>query len=71
MEWSKGLKALAEIAKFEPLASYAAFINGTSKRWTFVSRTTPNISENMKQLDWIIQETFLPAILGKIMSPMK
>ena len=46
-------------------ASYAAFIYGTSKRWTFVSRTTPNISENMKQLDWIIQETFLPAILGK------
>ena len=65
MEWSKDVKALAEIAKFEPQVSYAAFIYGTSKRWNFVSRTTPNISENMKQLDWIIQETFLPAILGK------
>ena len=65
MEWSKDVKALAEIAKFEPQASYAAFIYGTSKRWTFVSRTTPNISENMKKLDWMIQETFLPAILGK------
>ena len=41
--WTKDVCALAEIARFEPQAAYAAFLYGTSKRWTFVSRTTSYI----------------------------
>ena len=63
--WKTDIAALSEIAKREPQAAYSAFVYGTSKRWTFVSRTTPNISQHLKHLDWFISETFVPAIVGK------
>ena len=64
-EWEKDIKELSAIAEREPQAAYSAFIYGTSKRWMFVARTTPNSSEVFRHLDWMINETFLPAIIGK------
>ena len=64
-EWKSDINALADIARREPQLAYAGFIYGTSKRWTFVARTTPNMSEAFRQLDWLINETFVPAIIGK------
>ena len=29
------------------------------------ARTTPNVAEYLKQLDWLINETFVPAIIDK------
>ena len=63
--WSKDIKDLARIAASEPQLAYAAFVYGTSKKWLYVTRTTPNIAELLKPLEYIIQEHFIPAIVGK------
>ena len=43
-EWCKDVNALAKVAETEPQLAFAAYLFGTSKRWQFVCRTTPNIS---------------------------
>ena len=64
-EWIRDVAALAKIAKTEPQLAYAGYVYGTSKRWSFVSRTTPNVGEHMKKLEYEIKETLIPAIVGK------
>ena len=64
-DWKKDVAALAAIAESEPQLAYAAFVYGTSKRWNFVARTTPNISHLFKPLEHIIKEAFIPKIIGK------
>ena len=56
---------LSEIAKREPQLAYSAFVYGISKRWVFVARTTPGISEQFRHLDLTVREEFIPAIIGK------
>ena len=67
-EWIKDIDSLANIAKTEPQLAYAAYVYGMSKRWMFLSRTTPCIAEEMKILEHHIkerEETLIPAIVGK------
>ena len=64
-EWISNVNALAKIAKTEPQLAYAAYVYGMSKKWSFVTRTTPNISEHLKKLEYHIKETLIPAIVGK------
>ena len=52
-EWENDVKELSTIAATDPQAAYAAFIYGTSKRWMFVARTTPNCAKSIKHLDWL------------------
>jgi hypothetical protein len=63
--WKNDIEDLARIAAKEPQLAYAAFVYGTSKRWNYVCRTTPDIGELLKPLENVIKETFLPAIIGK------
>ena len=63
--WSKDILDLARIAKSEPQLAYAAFVYGTSKKWIYLTRTTPNVSELLKPLEFFIQEHFIPVIVGK------
>ena len=63
-EWEKDIIALAKIAEYEPQLAYSAYIYGTSRRWQFVSRTTPGISESMKSLENLIRNKLMPTILG-------
>ena len=60
---------LAEIASAEPQLAYAAFVYGTSKRWNFLARTTPGISNLLYKLEYHIKDVFIPAILGKLHVP--
>ena len=64
-EWESDIMNLADIAKREPQHAYAAYQFGTSKRWKFVARTTPGISQQFKHLDWLTTEHFIPPIIGK------
>ena len=64
-DWTKDIDALAEIANSEPQLAYSAYIYGTSKRWQFVCRTTPNITEEMKVLEEIIAKKLIPVVCGK------
>ena len=49
-EWKKDIGALVHIAKHDPQLAYSAYVFGTSKRWKFVCRTTPHITEAMQKL---------------------
>ena len=51
-------------AKIQPQAAYVAFIQGDMHRFSYFLRTIPNMSEYLKPLDDIINNKFLPAILG-------
>ena len=64
-EWIINVSALAKVAKIEPQLAYAAYVYGMSKKWSFVARTTPNISEHLKKLEYHIKETLIPPIVGK------
>ena len=64
LEWSKDIDALTDIARSEPQLAYSAYIFGTARRWQFVCRTTPGISEHLRELEERIREKLIPAIMG-------
>ena len=62
--WINELEVLCDIAKIEPQLAYAAYTFGLSKRWIYVMRTIPNISEYLKPLEDCIRTKFIPTITG-------
>ena len=62
------VKALSDIAQREPQAAYSAFVYGLSKRWNYLCRTTPDISAELRKLEYTVRDIFLPAILDKVFS---
>ncbi len=65
MEWCQELETLSTIAVSQPHAAYAAITHGLAGRWTYLSRTTPNISEHLSELEGIIQTKLIPALTGR------
>ena len=63
-EWCGRIMKLSEIAKSEPHAAYSAFIHGEQHRYTYFMRTIGSIDENLKPLDQVIDEHFIPALFG-------
>ena len=59
--WVNLVRQLADIAKTEPQAAYAAFIAGFCGRLNYFIRTTPNLSTILHELDQVINE-LIPAI---------
>ena len=41
--WTQEITRLAEIATTQPHAAYAAFTHGLSSRWSYISRTIPDV----------------------------
>ena len=64
-EWCKRLQKLSEIAKSQPHAAYAAYIHGEQHRYTYFLRTLFDIEENLKPLDKMLDETFIPMLFGR------
>ena len=64
-KWCERINKLSEIAKTHPHAAYAAFIHGEQHRYTYFMRTICEISENLKPLDKVIDEKFLPTLFGR------
>ena len=56
--WVTDVHAISEIASTGPQAAYSAFCMGLSKRWLFIMRTTPNISELFAPLESAITGPF-------------
>ena len=48
--WIKDIDALVEIAACEPHLAYCAYVFGVSRKWQFVCRTTPDISNRLTSL---------------------
>ena len=63
-KWSEEIIQLANIAKTQPHAAYCAYTHGLSSRWTFLSRTIPDIAELLQPLEDAIQQHLIPALTG-------
>ena len=63
-EWCKEIEILSTIAATEPHAVFAGFIFGSKHRYTYFMRTTPNISQNLKQLEKSIRNYFIKSLFN-------
>ena len=61
---ASNIKTLAEIAKTEPHAAYAAYLHGEQHKYTYFKRTLLNIDDNLKPLDEVIDNEFIPSLFG-------
>ena len=61
--WIAEVEVLGEIAKSEPHAAYTAFTHGLRHKYNYVTRTIPNISDDLKPLDDAIRNTFIKAVM--------
>ena len=64
-KWSEEIIQLANIAKTQPHAAYCAYTHGLSSRWTFLSRTIPDVAELLQPLEDAIQQHLIPALTGR------
>ena len=64
-KWSEEIKQLANVAQTQPYAAYCAYTHGLSSRWSFLSRTIPDISDLLQPLEEAIQQHLIPALTGR------
>jgi len=62
--WSLQLENLCKIAKSEPQAAFNGFCKGFRHKLTYHMRVLPNLHEQLKTLDEILNNSFIPAITG-------
>ena len=62
---STEVNTLANLATSQPHATYAAYTRGLTSRWSYLARTTPDISDNLQSLETAIRTRLLPAISGR------
>ena len=63
--WTQQLLQLAEISTSQPHAAYAAFVHRLSSRWTYLSRTIPEVSDLFQPLEDAIHQVFIPSLTGR------
>ena len=63
--WVKEVAQLAEFAKTQPQACYAAYTFGLKHRWTYFLRTLPDIQDLLEPLESAISEQLVPAIVDR------
>ena len=59
------IKRLARVAVTQRHADFAAFTHGLSSRWSYLTRTIPDIQDLLLPLEKEIHQTFIPAIIGR------
>ena len=64
-QWIEEVKRLSAIAHTQPHAAYSAFICGLSSKWTYISRTVPDIQEVLQPLEDAIRCFFIPTLTGR------
>ena len=68
--WCTELENLYSIAKSQPHAAYAAFVQGYKHKFTFYIRTIPNVAHLFQPVEEIIRSKFLPTIFGQDISQL-
>ena len=63
--WRSSVCNLTTIAKTQPHAAYSALTHGLSSKWTYLSRTIPNISNLLKPLDDTLRTKLIPTLTGR------
>ena len=64
-EWLSNVKCLADIALTQPHAAYSALTHGLMTKWTYLSRTTPDIGPLLRPIDDAIRSDLIPALTGR------
>ena len=64
-QWATELERLSDIAKTQPHAAYASLTHSLSSKWTFVTQTVPSIGDLLQPLEDILQQKFIPALMGR------
>ena len=65
MQWVGEIEKLAEIADSQPHAAYGAITHGLSSKWSFLSRTTPDIDHLLVPIETSIRTILLPKLTGQ------
>ena len=60
--WVHEVATLSEFALSQPQACYAAYTFGLKHRWTYFSRTLPDIQDLLEPLENAISRVLIPAI---------
>lgn len=61
-EWIASLHRLATIAETQPHAAFAALTHRLMSKWTYLSRTIPDIGPKLRPLDNALHSVLLPAL---------
>ena len=64
-EWISYIDQLALIAKTQPHAAFSALTHGLSSKWTYLSRTIPDIYDLLLPLDNAIRSKLIPELTGR------
>ena len=67
-QWCNEIRKLAEIAISEPQAAFAAYTHSEMHKFHYFLRTIPNMEGFLAPLDLVIDDEFLPALLGETIS---
>ena len=62
--WSSLVTNLADIATTQPHAAYSALNHGLSSKWTYMCRTTPNMSHLLTPLEDVLRKNLIPSLTG-------
>ena len=63
-QWVGEIEKLAKIADSQPHAAYGAITHGLSSKWSYLSRTTPDIDHLLVPIEASIRTTLLPKLTG-------
>ena len=63
-DWCHEIEALSEVALSQPHATYSAYIHGLAAKWSYVSCTIPDIGPELRPLEDVISQKFIPALTG-------
>lgn len=64
-KWIADLRALCEIARTQPQAAYVSFTKAFKSKFTYFQRTIPSFEQYLEPLQDVINDLFVPAILGQ------
>ena len=64
-KWTKELDSLAKISLSQPHAAHAAFTQGLSSMWSYLTRTIHGIGPLLQPLETIIRSKLIPALTGQ------
>ena len=64
-EWISNIQCLATVAVTQPHAAFSALTHGLTSRWTYLSRTIPDIGPLLRPLDDTLHSVLLPALTGR------
>ena len=64
-QWITELDCLATFAKTQPHAAHSAFTHGLTSEWSYIARTTPDLSSLFQPLEDVIRMKLIPGLTDR------